>query len=180
MNTKEKMKTTYLKLSEDYDISHITVTQLIHTLGINRSTFYYHYETLDALLKDIENDFYSVLFDLFHLLIQLLETTPTAKDLEKLTQILETQYPLLHLCFIKKPLTFLDSPFFPHYKAELFKHLAIKPQNTILEDYKVKYILNAQVWLWTYWLKNRQLPIETIVELSRGMLLKGLIPTLLS
>lgn len=180
MTTKEKLKTTYLKLSEHNDIKTITVTRLITTLEINRSTFYYHYETLDALLNDIENDFFSVLFELFHLLAQLLETTPTPKDLEKLTQVLEAHYPLLHLCFIKKPLTFLDSPFFPHYKNELFKHLSINPKNTLLEDYKVKYILNAQLWLWTYWLKNRKLPIETVIELGRGMLLHGLIPTLLS
>lgn len=53
--TAEKMDEAFLMLLEKKDFAYITVKEICETAGVNRSTFYLHYETIgDLLLESIE------------------------------------------------------------------------------------------------------------------------------
>lgn len=54
--TRNEIKSTYIALLDQMPKNKITVTMLCEETGINRGTFYLHYETLDDVWKDIEND----------------------------------------------------------------------------------------------------------------------------
>ncbi len=51
-NTAEKMDKTFLRLLEKKDFAYITVKEICETAGVNRSTFYLHYETVADLLSE--------------------------------------------------------------------------------------------------------------------------------
>lgn len=51
-NTARLMDEALLKLLEKKDYEYITVKEICETAGVNRSTFYLHYETLDDLLEE--------------------------------------------------------------------------------------------------------------------------------
>ncbi len=51
-NTAVKMDEALLALLEKKDFPYITVKELCETAGVNRSTFYLHYETVDDLLAE--------------------------------------------------------------------------------------------------------------------------------
>ena len=51
-NTAAKMDEAFLELLEKKDFSYITVKEICEKAGVNRSTFYLHYETLDDLLSE--------------------------------------------------------------------------------------------------------------------------------
>ena len=51
-NTAIKMDQAFLELLEKKDFAYITVKEICHEAGVNRSTFYLHYETKDDLLKE--------------------------------------------------------------------------------------------------------------------------------
>lgn len=51
MNTKKALSASLKKLMEHKKISKITVTEIITDCGVNRKTFYYHFEDIYALLK---------------------------------------------------------------------------------------------------------------------------------
>lgn len=51
-NTAEKMDAAFLELLERKDLPYITVKELCQKAGVNRSTFYLHYETIDDLLSE--------------------------------------------------------------------------------------------------------------------------------
>lgn len=51
--TKKEIKNAFLKLLNEKEFDKITVTEIVKTCGINRNTFYYHYEDIYALLDDI-------------------------------------------------------------------------------------------------------------------------------
>ncbi len=51
-NTAAKMDEALLTLLEKKDFAYITVKELCETAGVNRSTFYLHYETVDDLLAE--------------------------------------------------------------------------------------------------------------------------------
>ena len=55
-NTAKLMNTALLLLLEKKEIDNITVKEICEKAGVNRSTFYLHYETIDdLLLETIEN-----------------------------------------------------------------------------------------------------------------------------
>lgn len=51
-NTAVRMDEAFLKLLEKKDLAYITVKELCEEAGVNRSTFYLHYETLGDLLAE--------------------------------------------------------------------------------------------------------------------------------
>ena len=53
--TATKMDEAFLRLLEKIDISYITVKEICETAGVNRSTFYLHYETISDLLSESVN-----------------------------------------------------------------------------------------------------------------------------
>lgn len=50
--TAARMDEAFLKLLEKKDFAFITVKEICKTAGVNRSTFYLHYETLNDLLEE--------------------------------------------------------------------------------------------------------------------------------
>ncbi|MGN0172577.1 MAG: TetR/AcrR family transcriptional regulator [Acutalibacteraceae bacterium] len=51
-NTAARMDKAFLELLEKKDFAYITVKEICQKAGVNRSTFYLHYETLDDLLTE--------------------------------------------------------------------------------------------------------------------------------
>lgn len=51
-NTALRMDEALLALLEEKDLEYITVKELCHRAGVNRSTFYLHYETISDLLNE--------------------------------------------------------------------------------------------------------------------------------
>lgn len=51
-NTAVRMDQAFLELLEKKDMEYITVKELCETAGVNRSTFYLHYETIGDLLAE--------------------------------------------------------------------------------------------------------------------------------
>lgn len=62
-NTAAKMNRALISLLEKKPFEYITVSEICKTAGVNRSTFYLHYETIDDLLNEtagyLLNDFLS-------------------------------------------------------------------------------------------------------------------------
>ena len=51
-NTAEKMDKAFLELLQKKDFEYITVKEICQGAGVNRSTFYLHYETIGDLLEE--------------------------------------------------------------------------------------------------------------------------------
>lgn len=51
-NTAVRMDRAFLELLEKKDMEYITVKEICEAAGVNRSTFYLHYETIDDLLAE--------------------------------------------------------------------------------------------------------------------------------
>ena len=51
--TKKEIKTTFLNMLEEMPLNQITVKALVEKCGINRNSFYYHYQDIPALIEEI-------------------------------------------------------------------------------------------------------------------------------
>ncbi|MGI6264995.1 MAG: TetR/AcrR family transcriptional regulator [Acutalibacteraceae bacterium] len=51
--TKEAIKATFLKQLNDKPLSQITVKSIVEECGINRNSFYYHFQDIPALIEEM-------------------------------------------------------------------------------------------------------------------------------
>ena len=51
--TRDEIKTAFISLLDERPFSKITVKDVVLKCGINRNTFYYHYQDIPALLEEI-------------------------------------------------------------------------------------------------------------------------------
>lgn len=54
--TKQAIKASFLKLLNEQPLSKISVRSIVEDCGINRNSFYYHYQDIPALLEEIIKD----------------------------------------------------------------------------------------------------------------------------
>ena len=52
-NTRRAIKEAYTSLLEERPLNDITVKDIVERCGINRNSFYYHYQDLPALIEEI-------------------------------------------------------------------------------------------------------------------------------
>ena len=52
--TRKAIKEAFLKLLNQRPLSQITVKDIVEDCGINRNSFYYHFEDLPALVEELE------------------------------------------------------------------------------------------------------------------------------
>jgi len=51
--TRKAIKETFIELLEERPLNSITVKDIVETCGINRNSFYYHFQDLPALIEEI-------------------------------------------------------------------------------------------------------------------------------
>ncbi|MCI8388922.1 MAG: TetR family transcriptional regulator [Clostridiales bacterium] len=51
--TKKAIRESFIKLLNERPLNHITVKDIVEDCGINRNSFYYHYQDLPALIEEI-------------------------------------------------------------------------------------------------------------------------------
>ena len=51
--TKKAIKETFIELLDERPLNKITVKDIVEACGINRNSFYYHYQDLPALLEEV-------------------------------------------------------------------------------------------------------------------------------
>ena len=57
-NTKRRLREGLLRLLEQKPINEISVKELTELVDVNRGTFYFHYQDIYDLLRDMEQDFF--------------------------------------------------------------------------------------------------------------------------
>lgn len=99
--TAARMDEAFLELIEKKDFAYITVKEICEKAGVNRSTFYLHYETLDDLLAE----------SVQHIIDEFIAFMPhdTADFLEKLQNrrleelyLITPEYLVPYLAYIKE------------------------------------------------------------------------------
>ncbi|MBQ9420534.1 MAG: TetR/AcrR family transcriptional regulator [Lachnospiraceae bacterium] len=75
--TRQAIRASFLKLLEEQPLSRITVKDITAACGVNRNTFYYHYQDIPALLLEIVKEDSD----------RLIRAYPTIDSLEECIQV---------------------------------------------------------------------------------------------
>lgn len=163
--TAVRMDEAFLELLERKDFSYITVKEICQKAGVNRSTFYLHYETIDDL----------VLEGAQHIIRQLIEFMPydTTEFLKKLPDcpleelyLIESEYLTPYLTFIREHrrifrLSLEQASLLKMENAydELFRHVFTPILNRFLvppavRKYMMPFYINGLIAIISEWLKE--------------------------
>lgn len=180
-NTACLMDEALLSLLTKKDYDYITVKEICETAGVNRSTFYLHYETIDDLLTESLSYMFSKFTDKYDRNIEIKPQSATLKELYLVTP----EYIIPYLEFLsenrcifmaaaKKPAVFRVNQYFDEMLIKLF--------DPILERFHVemterKYILAFHIRgmhaVVLEWLKGG---CTESVEYIAGLLIKYILP----
>ena len=56
MNTRQKIQTAFIELAEKKAFDKITVQEIVNECGMNRNSFYYHFENIPDLVESVFED----------------------------------------------------------------------------------------------------------------------------
>jgi len=164
-NTARKMNEALITLIEKKDFEYITVKEICEKAGVNRSTFYIHYENISDLLEEttryITDGFLAYFTQDNVRLVLNVETTPTDE-----LQFIKPEYIMPYLSYVrenrrifKTAVKHLGTLDFDNVYERMFFHIF----NPILErfnipsnerEYTMKFYLTGITAMVMDWLKN--------------------------
>ena len=174
-NTAAIMDEALLQILETKDYEYISVKEVCARAGVNRSTFYLHYESMDDLLNEtiemINNKFYSSFQSNIKITNNILR-----KDKKELIFINETflvpylnfilENKKLFLLQCKKPYIFKADKKFKEWNNDLFIPIATSfgiEKN--IQNYFIRYFIDGIMAIIICWLENDcKEDINTIID----------------
>ena len=174
-NTAAIMDEALLQILETKDYEYISVKEVCARAGVNRSTFYLHYESMDDLLNEtiemINNKFYSSFQSHIKITNNILR-----KDKKELIFINETflvpylnfilENKKLFLLQCKKPYIFKADKKFEEWNNDLFIPIATSfgiEKN--IQNYFIRYFIDGIMAIIICWLENDcKEDINTIID----------------
>lgn len=177
-NTALFMNEALLSLLEKKDFEYITVKELCNKAGVNRSTFYLHYETMNDLLNETVNMIEKKFYSSFNkdLKIDDLIKKDDKKDLILVTS--EYLKPYLHFVFenrkvfklaLKRATLFNSENAFSKMNKEYFipimNHFNI---NKKIQPFVLMYYCSGLVSIISKWLDNNcQESVDEIIDIMK-------------
>lgn len=178
--TAAKMDEAFLSILEKKDLEYITVKEICAAAGVNRSTFYLHYETIDDLLSET-TDYINKRF----LEYMGKDSKQVIGDINCVQNdrlyFLTDEYVLPYLNFIKEhnrlffavvnnPVSLkLDRSYalmFKHIFSPILERFGIPEEN---REYMMAFYIHGMIAIITQWLKNDcKEPVEKISAIMRG------------
>ncbi len=174
--TAARMDEAFLELIEKKDFAYITVKEICEKAGVNRSTFYLHYETVDDLLEECSR----------HIIDRFVEFMPydTVEFLKKLQErplkelyLITPEYLTPYLTYIKEhrrifrttveqasTLRMNDAytDLNRHILTPILNRFRVPPED---QKYMMSFYINGIMAIISEWLKDDcREPIEHIIS----------------
>lgn len=177
--TAARMDEAFLELLEKKDFDYITVKEICERAGVNRSTFYLHYETIGDLLEECAR----------HIINRFTEFMPydTKEFLEKLKNrpleelcLVTPEYLIPYLNYIKEnrcvfkvtveqfPVLRMDDAYNGlkhHILTPILERFCVSPEK---QKYMIPFYINGLIAIIDEWLKDDcRDPVEQVVSVMQ-------------
>ncbi|MGB7606322.1 MAG: TetR/AcrR family transcriptional regulator C-terminal domain-containing protein [Lutisporaceae bacterium] len=178
VHTKQVIKDKFIDLYINRSIDSIRIKEITDKAGINRGTFYIHYEDIYDLLDEVEDELISVLDKNISKIKELIAINSNLNTLKPIiTQNLEyirerSKYFKAFLgangspSFLKKLKNIAKTKFLDNLKTDN------KPEEH--GDYLIEYIVSANVGIIVYWLESgMKISADELTNLMSSTLFRG-------
>lgn len=146
--TKKKLRSGLLELLKSKKISQITISEICEESGLNRTTFYLHYQNQQALLDDIKNELIGKVLAYFS------DNTDTKNTIDNIVGALRYVKSNKELfCILMRNRA--DDDFHKYFKENVKVYLLSRiniDQNNGLSDYIIDFYVEGCVAAVEKWL----------------------------
>lgn len=170
IRTKNAIHTAFQEMAANTDIEHITVKELAELAGINRKTFYSHYDSIEALEQEL-------LRDLIHEIYRIIQNERPHEFRDTLADMYR------YLCrlpvWYRNLICAKDSPLGQQVFMELMGSYLSRYKNGIdparMKEYmKLRYIAAASIELFRTWHEAcSTMSVEEFVTTATGLICYG-------
>ena len=173
LRTKTAIRESFEAMMAERELSKITVAELADRAGINRKTFYLHYETMDALVAEL-------LDELTEAYIATYERLPEGRPHEDANaaffRFFAAQPPHVQQILCHPPYEPLCNRVFDrayeHHVASTGDPLGTLPRDA--QNIVQAYYRSATLGLYRQWVTDgRKMPLEQLIELSGALISHG-------
>ena len=188
-NTKRRLREGLLQLLEGKPINEISVKELTELVDVNRGTFYFHYQDIYDLLRDMETEF----FDQFD---RTLSENSPALDEDGFPVLDAESAPYLHaiFSFVDENRSFCRIMLSPHgdmkfvelvkeridRQCRFFWQLLAPGADEAQSGMYNAFLINGLIGLIREWVNDRRdLSVESISELTATLILASVGPCIL-
>ena len=170
--TKKAIKESFVKLLNEKPLAKISVKDIVEDCGINRNSFYYHFQDIPALLEEIITEQAE----------ELIENYPEIESLEKGMEV-ATEFAIQNKMAVFHIYNSVNRDMYEQYTMRLCRHVvaryldvAFKDANVPAEDRElaVRLVSCALFGLVYDWLnsgmnEDRPADIKRVCELCKGI-----------
>ena len=170
IRTKKAIYNAFQEMAANTDIAHITVKELAEMAGINRKTFYSHYDSIEALEQEL-------LRDLIHEIYRIIQNEQPHEFRDTLANIYR------YLCglpvWYRNLICVKDSPLGQQIFMELMDGYLSRYKNDTdparMKEYmKLRYIAAASIELFKTWHEScNSMLVEEFVINATGLICYG-------
>lgn len=124
--TKNAIKASFLKLLNERPLSKITIKDIVTDCGINRNSFYYHYQDIPSLIEEVimeETD-------------NIISQYPTISAFEECLKI-AVEFALKNKKAVFHVYNSTNRNIFEHYLWNVCQYVVLTYINTVFSDYQV-------------------------------------------
>ena len=170
IRTKKAIHNAFQEMAAQTDIENITVKELSERAGINRKTFYSHYDSIEALAKEL-------LDDLIQNLQQIIQHDQPHDFRDTLANIYRFMCGLP--VWYRNLLCMKDSPIEHHIIAKFADSQLTQYKNSsnpiVMNQYmKLRYIAAASIELFRVWNDaSESIPMEKFIDSATGLICFG-------
>ena len=171
IRTKELIHQAFKDLICEMDYSKITVKELAERAGINRKTFYLHYNSLEDLLEEFQND----------LTKDFINKTDQFRRPWDLNQITREFFYVCESSKLYERLICSDSYFYisqqitENIMNQTWKDNPEFPLNS--EELKIlmTFVSRSTIEIYRTWVKNeRKIPLDRLIEITSSLICNGI------
>jgi len=178
VHTKQVIKDEFIDLYINRSIDSIRIKEITDNAGLNRGTFYIHYQDIYDLLDEVEDELISGLDKHISKIKELIAINSNITTIKPfLVQGLE--YISERSKYFKAFLGANGSPSFlrkiKHIaKTKFLDNLRIENKSAEYGDYLIEYIVSANVGIIVYWLETgMKLSAEELTNLMSNTMFRG-------
>ncbi|HIW21946.1 MAG TPA: TetR/AcrR family transcriptional regulator [Candidatus Dorea intestinavium] len=174
--TKEAIKTSFLKLLNERPLNKITVKDIVEDCGINRNSFYYHFQNIPSLIEEIIADEVDKIVKEYPYIQSLGEAFHVASQF-----ILKNKRAILHIY------NSVNRDIFEHYLMNMCEYVVTTYADTLIGETKIseqdrkiliRYIKCSLFGICIDWMDNR-LNDDIVEDLHRFLKVSQGIPQII-
>lgn len=183
-NTARKMDEAFLKILEKKDFAYITVKEICEKAGVNRSTFYLHYETIGDLLCESIQYLHQHFQDYMNMKREEIVAKLRECELEEL-YLITPDYLMPYLSYIKEQKRLFKTVvensmvlqledtydrMFYHVFTPILERFQVPKED---RKYMMAYYIHGLMAIIAEWLKQDCVDtIEHIIDIIMGLVMK--------